>query len=123
MIPGSNVLNMALRTIARQTVLYQRFVTRGSNAIGQEVSVYDEPGVAVTGSFQPVKRSLYEEYGLDLSKKYANFYVSLDVLPVDRDSSGDQIVYNQELYKVESETEWYPVDGWVALLLIKIDDE
>lgn len=122
MIPGSNLLNAALRTIAQQSVSYERYLTRVTNEVGQLVSTYDTP-VTLKGSFQAVSRDLYEEYGLDLSKYYARFFVSKNALPVERNSSGDQVTYDNKLFKVESETDWYAVDGWVELLLVKIDDE
>ena len=123
MIPGSNLLNTALTAIARQMVIYQRYLGRADNEIGQDVSAYEEPGVAILGSFQAVKRNLYAQYGLDLSKYYANFYVSKNALPVDRNVSGDQLVYDGTLFKAESETDWFAIDGWVCMLLVKIDDE
>lgn len=122
MIPGSNLLNVALRTIAQQTVSYQVYTSRVANEIGQLVSTYAAP-VALKGSFQAVSRDLYEEYGLDLSKYYARFFVSKNALPVERNSSGDQVTYDNKIFKVESETDWYAMDGWAELLLVKIDDE
>lgn len=122
MIPGSNLLNVALRTIAEQTVSYSVYLTRGANEIGQLVSTYDTP-VALKGSFQAVPRDLYGQYGLDLSKYYARFFISKNALPVDRNVSGDQVTYSNRVFKVESETDWYTMDGWAELLLVKIDDE
>ena len=122
MIPGSDLLETALGVIATQAVQYQRYIERVTNEIGQLVSTYATP-VILEGSFQAVPRDLYAEYGLDLNKYYARFFVSTESLPVERNVSGDQITYSNKLFKVESTTDWYAMDGWTELLLVKVDDE
>ena len=119
MIPGQNLLNMALTVIARQTLRYYRDAGRTLNSVGQDVTEY-YPGVNMVGSWQPVPRKLYEVYGLDLQKDYFTFYTSNDVLDVQRDVSGDQISFNGQLYQCESNNDWFHLDGWKGILCVHV---
>ena len=119
MIPGSNLLNLALTVIARQSVTYYKMIGRALNNVGQDVTTY-EPPVVVTGSFQPVPRKLYQQYGLDLQKNYYTFYVSANFLDVARDVSGDQIAFNGIRFQCESNNDWYAIDGWKGVLCVEI---
>lgn len=121
MIPGQNLLNMALSVIARQTVAYFKFSSRALNDVGQDVTVYDAP-VNIVGSLQAVPRNLYDQYGLDLQKTYVILYTSTNVLDIGRDVSGDQIEFNGVRYQCESDTDWFPLDGWDAVLCVQIRD-
>lgn len=120
MVPGNEWLDVALSALGTQTLLYSKFLSRSTNSIGQDVSVYDTP-VSLEGSFQPVAKGLYDQYGLDLSKTYFTFFVSYNAFPVDRDISGDQFEINGEIFKCESTTNWYGEDGWKELLLVQIN--
>lgn len=120
MIPGANVLNMALSVIARQTITYYQYLGRTLNNVGQEVSSY-AAGQVVTGSFQPVPKNLYTTYGLDLQKSYFTFYVSSNLLDVHRDVAGDQIVFNNFRYQCESNNDWFAIDGWKGVLCVLIE--
>ena len=119
MIPGQNVLKMALTLIAKQSVTYYAYLSRSTNAVGQDITVYSPP-VRIVGSFQPVPRQLYMQYGLDLQKDYSTFYTSNNILDVTRDVSGDQIVYRNRRYQVESNNDWYRQDGWKGVLCIDL---
>ena len=101
MIPGSNLLNMAFRVIAKETVLYYRDGGRALNAIGQDITIY-QPALELSGSFQPVPRKVYYLYGLDLQKSYYTFYASRDILDINRDVSGDQISFKGQRFQCES---------------------
>lgn len=122
MIPGSNLLNQALSVIASQTINYYQASGRSLNSVGQDITTYN-PVQEIQGSFQPVQRSLYAAYGLDLQKSYFNFYVSTDVLDVQRDISGDQIAFQGLRYQCESSTPWFGIDGWNAILCVLIGDD
>lgn len=115
-IPGMNLLNMALTVIQQQTIQYYQFDGRTVNAIGQWVSSY-LPVVDIVGSWQPVPRNLYMQYGLDLQKDYFTFYTSNDVLDITRDVSSDVVEYLGRKYKVESNNDWYQLDGWKGILV------
>lgn len=121
-VPGSNLLNMALTVIAPQTVKLFKTTARAANAIGMQVSAYAAP-VNVRGSFQPVPRNLYQQYGLDFNKNYATFYVSALIQDVTRATGGDQVEFGGRRYQVLSENDWIQVDGWTAPLLVDIGPE
>lgn len=120
MIPGSNLLKAAFRAIATTPVDYYKFSARTINNVGQNVATY-EPVQYIRGSLQAVQKNLYQTYGLDLQKNYANFYVSTAIIDVQRDFSPDLIVYNNDVYSCESNIFWFPIDGWVCILLVKSD--
>jgi len=117
MIPGQNILKMALSVIAKQTVLYYKFAGRSLNAVGQDVTTYSSPFVIV-GSFQPVPKRLYAQYGLDFQKSYYTFYTSNPILDVERKVSADQIAYNGQRFQCESNTDWFSIDGWKGVLCV-----
>lgn len=119
MIPGSNLLNLALSVVGAQTLAYFAYTGRQTNAAGYDVTTYADP-VDISGSFQPVPRAQYSNLGLDYQKTYWNFYVSADVLDVARDVSGDQLAFEGLRYQCESITPWRAIDGWNAVLCVEI---
>lgn len=119
MIPGQNILNMALTVIAKQQITYYQFVSRTPNIIGQDVTTYAAP-VTLVGSWQPVPRKLYITYGLDLQKDYFTFYTSNNLLDITRDVSGDQISFMGRRYQVESDNDWFQLDGWKGVLCVDL---
>lgn len=121
MIPSSNLLNMALTIIAKQTVTYFQYTGRTTNAIGYDVASF-AAGIDLLGSWQPVPRDRYEYLGLDFQRNYVTFYVSKNILDIQRDVSGDQIEYNGKRWQCQSSNDWYAVDGWVGILCVEIDN-
>jgi hypothetical protein len=122
MIPGSNLLNMAFRVIAQQTVSYYRATGRTVNSQGIYVTQYAE-SEPVGGSFQPVPTNLYQIYGLDLTRVYYTLYTAQNILSVNRDVSGDQIVFNGQRFQCEANNDWFALDGWKGVLCVLIGDE
>lgn len=122
MIPGQNLLNMALTIIAKQALVYYRFSGRTQNNVGQDITIYNPPRT-IYGSWQPVPRSLYEQFGLDFQKDYFTFYTPTNSLDVTRDISGDQVSFNGQRYQCESNVEWFNLDGWNAILCCHIGDD
>lgn len=118
-VPGSNILNKATQVIARQTLTWHRFTERVPNEAGQLVSKY-APAVVIRGSFQPVPRSHYMNLGLDFNKSYFNFYAPANILDIERDVSGDQLIFSGYRYQVQSATPWISIDGWIAVLCCQI---
>lgn len=118
-VPGSNLLNKAFRLIAKTSVLYFKDAGRYTNSIGLDVTTRLSP-VEYRGSVQPVPRNLYELLGLDFTKSYVNFYVSRDIIGVNRDVSGDQFSYGGRQYQCLSTTPWFGIDGWEAVLAIDV---
>lgn len=119
MVPGSNLLNMALRIIAKQTVQWSHATSRVNNSIGLLEVTYATP-VAVVGSFQPVPRNLFEKLGLDFNKEYVSYFTSHTFQDVARDVGPDQFVFAGDTWECMSNTDWTNVDGWLQSLAVKI---
>lgn len=120
MIPGSNLLKMALKVIGSQTVQYIQYLGRVENSAGFLVSTYAEP-VPLTGSFQPVPRQYFAQMGLDYNKSYAMLYdPNGTIKDLDRDRSGDYIEFADARYEAMSSTDWTPIDGWNGTLFVKL---
>jgi hypothetical protein len=120
MIPGSNLLKTALRVIARQTVSYFEVLEVTKNAAGYKVTSYDD-AKCLTGSFQPIDSRYYSQMGLDFTKSYAMWYdPNGTVRDVQRDKTGDKIVFCGSTYVALSNNEWKPVDGWNSTLFVKV---
>jgi len=122
LVPGSNVLGIALSVIGKQRFSYKAFVSRSLNTVGQDVPVYAQ-GIPLMGSVQPPPRELFDRYGLDLQRDYLMFYVQKSMLDVTRDVSGDRIEFANKNYQVLTKTNWMPIDGWISLLAVQIPDE
>lgn len=121
-VPGSNILKMALGPIAKQTVIHHAFLRREQNANLDDVAVY-KPAAQIKGSFQPMPRSLAVREGLELNGSYATFYTSKKVMDVQRDISGDQIVFEGVRYQCLYANDWSGVDGWTGVVCVKITKE
>ena len=117
MIPA-NLLALALSIIGSQTVSYMKYNGRTTNEVGQDIASYDAP-IDLKGSFQPVPTSLYAQNGLDFSKKYYTFYASSDLLDIQRDVSGDKLIYAERTYQIEDENDWFVYNGWKGVLCVR----
>ncbi len=117
-IPGTNLLATALSLISKQSVQYYRYLSRDENSIGQYSANYAAP-VTIKGSFQAVPRNLYSQYELDLSKEYAVFYSVNPIMSLERNRTGDYLVYNSQYWKCESDTNWFPQDSWKGVMVCR----
>lgn len=118
-VPGSNLLSQALRVIKPVSFQYLQFQNRSVNASKQWVPTFAAP-ITVWGSVQAVPRNTYAQYGLDLQRDYIKIFVREDVIDLDRDSSGDRFIYNNDLFQLESENRWFLQDGWASCLAVKV---
>jgi hypothetical protein len=121
-IPGQDLLAMALTMIAQQYLTYYQARSRVLNDLGQYVTTFAAP-IPMYGSWQPVPRQLYMQYGLDLQKDYYTFYTSNNVLDLARDITADQVAFNGQLFQVESNNDWYALDGWKGILCVHIGQD
>lgn len=121
MMPGGNILGMALRVIKRQSFLYYKFKGRETNDIGLDVAAYHPP-IPLTGSIQPVPRHLYQNLGLEFQRNYWNFFLERATLDIERDVSGDQMEYDRKRFNCISRTPWASVDGWDQVLCVQVDE-
>lgn len=119
LVPGSNLLALAMGPIARQTLQHRAFVSRSTNAAGDFVSTF-AAAVDITGSFQAVNRNTYQLLGLNLQKKYSNLYTPANVRTVERDREGDLVTFGGETWQCESDQDWRGVDGWRKILCVLV---
>lgn len=118
-VPGSNLLAMALGVIGPQPVQWLPFVALVTNAAGVKVATWGAP-VTVHGSFQPVARNLIQTLGLDFAKSYATFYATANVMDVLRNKTGDRLIYAGKTYQVVSNTDWFAQDGWKGIMCVEV---
>lgn len=119
MIPGFDILGLALMAIQRQEFLYRPFISRSLNGIGDQIPVYG-PLVDVSGSVQPVPRTMYQFMGLDFQKFYMNFFIERAVIDIARDVSGDQFIFQGKTFQCLSRTAWHNIDGWDQVLCVEV---
>jgi hypothetical protein len=121
-VPGSNLLAQALRAIKPVQIQYLKFQSRSPNASKQWIPVFADP-VPIWASVQAVPRSTYAQYGLDFQRDYIKIFAQEDVVDLDRDSSGDRFIYNDDLFQLESENRWFLQDGWASCLAVKVTND
>ena len=118
-VPGSNLLKKAFKVINKDSFIYRQFDSRSPNGIGIDVPSY-KPDVPLKGSIQAVPRRLYQQHGLDWKKNYITIYSSNTIEGVNRDTSGDRIVFDGKLFQVLDENNWTPIDGWNGVMCVEV---
>jgi hypothetical protein len=119
MIPGSNLLKLANRLISFQTIKYYPADGRTLNAARQYVPTFG-PAFNMKASVQAVDRNSYANMGLDFNSLYVQVYAELNMIDLQRDSSGDRFVYNGSIYAMSKGQNWFAQDGWATCLAIRI---
>jgi len=120
LVPGSNLLKMALTVIGSQTVQYYAFLSNTTNASGIKIPTFEDP-VPMRGSFQPVPRTYFNQLGLDFTKEYMNWYDPNAITnDIGRDRTGDRIAFAGKIYQALSSTDWKNVDGWNGTIFVRI---
>lgn len=116
---GGNLLNRASRLIPKATVSYGRWLSNSKNTVGVIVPLY----AAVQSRFvqvQPIARTMYEALGLDLQRNYIAVFADFPLRDLKRNGSCDTIDYCGRRYNVESNTDWFGQDGWVASICVDV---
>jgi hypothetical protein len=117
--PGSNLLRRASRLIKFQEVQYYSAAERVLNAARQWVPGFGT-ATPLKASVQAVNRSSYAEMGLNFNSFYVQVYAMLNMVDLQRDSSGDRFIYNGDLYQMENGQSWFEQDGWATCLAVRI---
>lgn len=120
MIPGMDILAQALSLIGSEPVTFYKAIDRARNAAGYIEPTFADGVCIEIGSVQAVARSKFQVLGLDWSKKYVTWFVEQNAIGLERGTSGDQFDYAGEKFQIESVTDWYAQDGWLAALAVKI---
>lgn len=119
MIPGSNLLAMALTAIAPAPVTYYQYSGRTLESTGNYSSTFAS-GVVLQCSVQAVDKSAYVAYGLDLQRQYITIYMRAGAVDLARDYSGDQVMWNTKRYQLVAESDWFAMDGWVGVRAVQL---
>ena len=119
MIPGINLLNMALGVIQPQQITWFRFLGNTENELGQDIPAFDA-GTPILGSFQPVDARTVQQLGMDIQKSYRNLYTSHPIESLKRDTSPDYLLFQGRKYQVMGDTDWIAQDGWKALMFVDV---
>lgn len=119
MIPGSNLLQMALSAIASQAVTYLRFESMTTRADGVDVPTFEAP-VTLYGSWQPVPAERLVARGLDPAREHAAFFVSTYLQEPTRDRSADRCEYGGFVWEARDAQNWFVQDGWLEMLFEKV---
>ncbi|MDR2093024.1 MAG: hypothetical protein LBP58_06895 [Azoarcus sp.] len=120
MIPGLNLLGVAMRIVGAQAVTYYRNTGRITSETGRDVAEYAAPVVINTGSVQPLGGERYAEAGIDQHREYVTWWVPADVLGIGRDISGDIIEYGGARYQCQHATSWFAQDGWKEVVCVLV---
>ncbi|QJB22073.1 putative structural protein [Xanthomonas phage FoX7] len=119
MIPGSNLFRRASRLIKTQEIQYYQFGERRLNEVRQWIAEFSPP-FSVKASVQAVPREKYMFMGLEYQKNYVTVFAQVNAIDIDRDTSGDQFVFEGVLYQLVTQTSWFRRDGWVECLAVEI---
>jgi len=113
MIPGINLLGVALQMIASESVEYFADAGRVKQPNGVFLTNYNEPVTIDECSVQAVDRSKYLSMGLDFQKTYVTWFVpNQQVVTVERAKSGDVIEWNGGRYQLNGGIDWTGQDSW-----------
>lgn len=114
-----NLLNLAHSVIPPQAFEYYAFTGRNTQTNGIDVNTYALPAEQ-RGSVQPVPQNMYQQLGLEFNHQYFTFFVSKNVMEVNRDVSGDYMMWQGKKYKCLSVQNWFSQDGWLSVLCIEV---
>lgn len=118
-VPGSNLLNMALGVIGAQQVQWLRYAGMTTTAAGIQRPSWDAP-VDISGSLQPVDANTLQQLGLDWTRNYVTFFAPAEFKEVERDQSSDRITYAGRTYQVVGKTAWFHQDGWEKVICVEV---
>lgn len=117
--PGSNLLRQARRSIRFEEVVFFKFAGREQNEARQWVNRYKDP-IGIMASVQAIPRENYALFGLEFQKNYITIFAELDIIDIQRDSSGDKMIYGGVNFQMESKTGWYLQDGWASCIAVGV---
>lgn len=114
----NNLLNSALSVIPHQQATLLKFKSMTSDPFAGSVAEYYPPQ-KISGSWQSADTQAIHEMGLDITKRYRQFYTSTKIEDVQRGTMPDQLVYDGKKYTVVGEADWYAQDGWKSIICIE----
>lgn len=119
-IPGSNLLNMALRAIQPTAgVTVRKYLGETETAAGATVAAYSDPVPVANCSVQPVPFRDIQQMGLAVGKTYIKLIAATDLHSAYRGGQGDRIRWNGVEFTVLEPGSWFVQDGWVRVIAVK----
>ena len=121
MIPGSDLLTLAMSVLGSSSVDYYAFSSRTPNIAGIDVTNYLPAVTYDQGSVQAIARQNYQRLGLDYNKRYIIWYIpDVDAVDLARDVSGDVIETLGRRWELVGAQDWLQIDGWRSLMAVDI---
>lgn len=119
-VPGSNLLALALGVIGNQIVGWRKYVGVTTLPSGVQSPTWEDDATDLAGSLQPADTTLIQQLGLDMTREYCTFYAPAQFREVDRDQTGDLLIYAGKTYQVLDKASWFPQDGWERVMCIRV---
>lgn len=121
MVPGSNLLNMALGVIQpTANVTYQEYVGKGENEFGTTVPQYGPEKPLIGVSVQPMSKQQVKQTGLELNRSYIQIWSTTNVQGGYRGRENDIIVWAGYKWQVMPDSDWMIQDGWTRIVAVKL---
>lgn len=116
-----NILSKASTLIPLKRYQYLKFNSNIVNDVGIITPSYDV-AITIKANIQPVNRSVYEQFGLDMQKTYYTIFTSETLQDLQRDKTGDKIIFNGKTLQIESNKgDWDSQYGFNSYLGVQID--
>jgi hypothetical protein len=120
LVPGSNLLGIALRAITPTGgAQVKRFVGESTNDFGSVIKTYTDPEPMLGCSVQPVTSATIQQLGLSLTKAYVNIWTQSNVQAGYDGKEGDIILWDGSEWEVLSPTNWQVQDGWKQIIAVR----
>ena len=121
MIPGNNLLRMALQVIApTQGVAFQQYLGEQENDFGGTAVSYGPTTPLFNVSVQPVTKSQIQQMGLAVNKSYITVWCDSQIEGSYRGRQNDIILWDGAKWEVQPESDWIKQDGWEQILAVKL---
>lgn len=117
-----NLLKIAMKHLPTECVFYFKFLGNRETSIYTDEPYYGE-GEKLKASVQRVRQDIYEQFGLNLQKKYKIVFVSKNVNCVNEIQSPDKFTFQGRNWIVTDDvSDWYSLNGWRAVLVVAEKD-
>lgn len=121
MIPGSNLLNMALSVIQPTSgAAYQAYVGEIENDMGTTVNTYGPTTPLFGASIQPLTMAQVQVNGLAIDKNYVTVWMQNVLEGAYRGRQCDRILWNNATWEVLPESNWMVQDGWKTVTAVML---
>lgn len=119
-VPGSNILNMALGVIQPTPGAFvEEYLGEKENEFGKLVVTYGERTPLRLCSIQPLPKAKAQINGLDVNKSYITIWAVGNVKAAYRGHQGDRVSWCGQTYEVLPDSDWLVQDGWTKILAVK----